>query len=158
MTKKTTKLSSGILPPCESEVLVVEDDPQLRETAVEILALGGFMATGAANGAEALTFLQKEAPKVILLDLRMPVLDGWAFLDRRAQDPVASGIPVIVLSGEPSDPRLLPVVDGWIAKPLDEATLLNTVTAVLAARPATQNAPVTRATRAAGRRAGKASQ
>jgi two-component system response regulator CpxR len=156
MTKKTTKLTSGILPPCESEVLVVEDDPQLRETALEILALGGFMAAGAANGAEALTFLQKEAPKVILLDLRMPVLDGWAFLARRARDPVVSAVPVIVLSGEPSDPRVLAAVDGWIAKPFDESTLLNTVTAVLAAKAATHDAPVTRTARAAGRRAGKA--
>jgi CheY-like chemotaxis protein len=147
MTRSTKKLTSGILPPCDSEVLVVEDDPQLRETALEMLALGGFSAAGAANGAEALTAVRRKAPRLILLDLRMPVLDGWAFLERRARNATLSAIPVVVLSGEPDDPRLLAKVDGWIAKPFDEATLLNTVTAILTEKPAVPVAGAARARR-----------
>jgi CheY-like chemotaxis protein len=125
------RLTTARLPAGPCDVLVVDDDQQLRETALEILALGGFMAAGAGNGAEALAFLAKESPALILLDLRMPVMDGWTFLRQRAASPALAAVPVVILSGEPSEPALLGTVEGWISKPFTEEDLLNTVGGLL---------------------------
>jgi CheY-like chemotaxis protein len=133
MTK--SKLTTGILPPCDGEVLVVDDDPALRETAVEVLGMAGFKAAGVSNGAEALGFLAMGRADVVLLDLRMPVLDGWAFLRRRAADPTLTRIPVIVLSGEPLDASIARAVNGWLTKPFDEAGLLDAVATAMANAP-----------------------
>src|SRR5436309_353510 len=92
-----------------------------------MLALGGFMAMGAANGAEALRHLARQTPAMILLDLRMPVLDGWSFLRQRTASAALLAIPVVILSGEPQDGRLLASVDGWIRKPFSEEELLRVV-------------------------------
>lgn len=129
---------SVMIPPRAGEVLVVDDDRQLRDTAVEILALGGFQAAGVDNGAEALRWVSRETPRVILLDLRMPVMDGWEFLRRRAASPALAGISVLILSGEPRDPELLRAVDGWIAKPFTEEELLEAVGSLLRAHEASR--------------------
>lgn len=113
------------------DVLVVDDDVPLRETALETLALGGFLAAGAGNGAEALRFLITERADLILLDLRMPVLDGWSFLRHRASSPRLSGIPVMILSGEPPDTTLTAHIDGWLGKPFGEDELVEAVAAQL---------------------------
>lgn len=57
-------------------VLIVDDDPAIRKMLVEMLSLEGYPTETAANGAEALTMLTRGAPRVVLLDLSMPVLDG----------------------------------------------------------------------------------
>jgi CheY-like chemotaxis protein len=125
------RLSTGLLPPTAGDVLLVEDDPQLRETALEVLALGGLLVAGVPNGAEALDFLAVETPTLILLDLQMPVLDGWEFLRRRARDRELARIPVMIWSGEPADPTLRNAIEGWIPKPFTEDQLLNGVTETL---------------------------
>jgi CheY-like chemotaxis protein len=135
MGKPRKRLTTGILPPAHGEVLIVEDDQQLRETTLEVLALGGFMAGSAANGAEALRLIEKELPKLILLDLRMPVMDGWAFLRRRANDERLASVPVVIVSGEEPDPELSASVQGWISKPFEETLLVNTVAAMIATGP-----------------------
>lgn len=57
-------------------VLIVDDDPAIRKMLVEVLSLEGYPTETAANGEEALSLLARSAPRVILLDLSMPVLDG----------------------------------------------------------------------------------
>jgi len=109
------------------DALVVDDDAPLRESAVETLALSGILAAGVGNGAEALSFLESERADLILLDLNMPVLDGWAFLRQRAASGRLSQIPVLVLSGEPRDAALMADVQGWLAKPLSEDELVEAV-------------------------------
>ena len=80
-------------------VLVVEDDPDLREMMEQLLHLEGFAPLTAPNGREALNLLHSGAPvKAILLDLMMPVMDGWEFRQRQLQDPVLSRIPVVIMS------------------------------------------------------------
>src|SRR5947208_6432557 len=80
-------------------VLIVEDDEDLREMMAQLLTLEGFQAATVANGREALEYLNSGArPDVILLDLMMPVMDGWEFRRRQQADPAVSGVPVIVLS------------------------------------------------------------
>jgi len=84
----------------DHRILVIEDDPTIREVLVEVLGEHGYAATGAANGREALDTLASTAdrPCVILLDLMMPVMDGRSFREEQLQSPELSEIPVIVIS------------------------------------------------------------
>ncbi|MCW8195854.1 response regulator [Proteobacteria bacterium 005FR1] len=82
-------------------ILIVEDEPDIRETLKDILELEGFSVTTAANGREALQRVEEiQRPCLILLDLMMPVMDGWQFLhilkDERKH--VFATIPVVVIS------------------------------------------------------------
>src|SRR5436309_15079432 len=80
-------------------VLIVEDDADLREMMAQLLSLEGFQATAVANGREALEYLHEaDVPQVILLDLMMPVMDGWEFRRKQQADPALASVPVIVLS------------------------------------------------------------
>jgi CheY-like chemotaxis protein len=87
-----------------SSVLVVDDDPNLVRLMSKFLTLEGFAPVPAANGAEALQYLRGGGDvDVILLDLRMPVMDGWAFRKEQRGDPGLAGIPIVVLSGMGTD-------------------------------------------------------
>jgi CheY-like chemotaxis protein len=83
-----------------STVLVVDDDPNLVRLMSKFLTLEGFAPVPASNGAEALDYLRGGGgAEVILLDLRMPVMDGWAFRRAQRADPDLAEIPVVVMSG-----------------------------------------------------------
>jgi len=83
-----------------SSVLVVDDDPNLVRLMSKFLKLEGFAPVPAANGEEALAYLRGGGSvSVILLDLRMPVMDGWRFRQEQRQDPEIANIPIVVLSG-----------------------------------------------------------
>ena len=87
-----------------SHVLVVDDDPNLVRLMSKFLKLEGFSPVPAANGQEALTYLRGGGDaSVILLDLRMPVMDGWAFRREQRGDPGLADIPIVVLSGVEGD-------------------------------------------------------
>ena len=84
----------------EPTVLVIDDDPDLVRLMTKFLRLEGFAPVSASNGREALAYLQGGGDaSVILLDLRMPVMDGWAFRAAQRADPRFEHIPVIVVSG-----------------------------------------------------------
>jgi CheY-like chemotaxis protein len=88
--------------PASRTVLLAEDDPDVRESLAEALWSDGYHVVAVANGAEALDQLRREpAPVSVILDLKMPVVDGWAFLAERSQDPGLLAIPVIVISAQP---------------------------------------------------------
>jgi CheY-like chemotaxis protein len=109
-------------------VLIVEDDADLREMMAQLLLLEGFRTETVANGREALQYLQKgDRPDVILLDLMMPVRDGWEFRRRQLADPALSRVPVVVLSA--LDPSRAADLDGaaFLKKPLDFDRLLELV-------------------------------
>ena len=83
-----------------ASVLVVDDDPNLVRLMSKFLKLEGFAPVPAANGKEALAYLRGGGDaSVIVLDLRMPVMDGWTFRIEQRRDPVLADIPVVVLSG-----------------------------------------------------------
>lgn len=86
----------------KTRVLLVEDDIDIRDELTRLLLDEGFEVTGAGNGREAMNLLRqalrKNPPKVILLDLMMPVMNGWQFLREQRQDPNLSEIPVVVMS------------------------------------------------------------
>ena len=87
-----------------ASVLVVDDDPNLVRLMSKFLKLEGFSPVPAANGQEALTYLRGGGDaSVILLDLRMPVMDGWAFRREQKGDPVIANIPIVILSGIETD-------------------------------------------------------
>lgn len=81
------------------EVLVVDDDPDSRTLLELALSLEGFGVHSAANGAEALNSIRLWMPDVILLDLAMPIMDGFAFRAAQLADPRIAHIPVICVSG-----------------------------------------------------------
>lgn len=85
-------------------VLVVDDDPNLVRLMSKFLKLEGFAPVTASNGREALDYLRGGGDaNVILLDLRMPVMDGWAFRREQRQDAGIANIPVVILSGVEND-------------------------------------------------------
>jgi CheY-like chemotaxis protein len=87
-------------------VLVVEDTDTVRWMLELILEHAGYESRTVANGAEALAYLDgAPLPNVIILDLSMPVMTGWEFLERRKLDERLSMIPVVLYSGEVSVPQ-----------------------------------------------------
>ena len=109
-------------------VLIVEDDADLRDMMAQLLNLEGFNAATVANGREALEYLhQGDRPDVILLDLMMPVMDGWEFRRRQQADPTVSGVPVIVLSALDQSRAADVRADAFLKKPLDFDRLLTLV-------------------------------
>jgi CheY-like chemotaxis protein len=80
-------------------ILVVEDDEDAREALVALLQMKGYHAVPAGNGREALDYLdQAPAPDLIILDLWMPVMDGWQFRSEQTRNPRIAHIPVIVVT------------------------------------------------------------
>jgi len=79
-------------------ILVVDDDDDFREALCEVLREAGYPAQEAENGEVALRRIAEEAPGMVLLDLKMPVLDGWGVIERMRQDPKSAHVPILILS------------------------------------------------------------
>jgi CheY-like chemotaxis protein len=111
-------------------VLLVEDDAGLRRSLTALLESEGFQALGAANGFEAVELLRRAPqPDLILLDLMMPVMNGWAFLKYRNEHPVLSTVPVVVTTAWNEVPGEADVigVQGYLRKPLVPREVLEVV-------------------------------
>ena len=120
-------------------VLLVEDDRDIREILAETLELEGFEVVTASNGLEALEVIRgmPARPAVILLDLMMPVLDGYGFLAERRKDSVLSSIPVaIVTASQGVDPLQVDAGTTTLSKPIDLPRLVRMLDG-FGARPAT---------------------
>jgi CheY-like chemotaxis protein len=79
-------------------ILVVDDDDDFREALCEVLSEAGYPVEQAANGEIALRRIAVEQPGVVLLDLKMPVLDGWGVVERMRKDTTTAHIPILLLS------------------------------------------------------------
>jgi CheY-like chemotaxis protein len=85
-------------------VLIVDDDVAVRRTIGRFLGFEGFTVIEADNGLNALTYLRGGGDAgVIVLDLRMPVMDGWTFRREQRADPALADIPIVILSGVEPD-------------------------------------------------------
>jgi CheY-like chemotaxis protein len=89
--------------PHQSHVLLVDDEPALREIMADALVAEGYRVTTAGNGAEALDRLAHDRPDLIVLDLMMPVLDGWAFIESYRESAHAE-VPIVCVSAVMSNP------------------------------------------------------
>ena len=109
-------------------LLLVDDDDAIRESLREALDDDGFEVVTAANGLEALERLRHSPrPSAILLDLMMPVMDGWEFRNTQLSDPSLRDIPVLVISASGSRPQALRLQLGdveLIPKPVPYGGLL----------------------------------
>jgi CheY-like chemotaxis protein len=109
------------------DVLIVEDDPDVRDVLCEVLRDEGYGVVGAANGLEALQRLRSGAPPcLILLDLMMPVMNGWEFRAEQQRDAALREIPVVILSGNGNMERDAGELGAavYLSKPMNLDTLL----------------------------------
>ncbi len=118
-------------------ILLIEDDDALREALSEVLVDEGYRVDCAANGLEALEQLNRGiAPDLIVLDLVMPVMDGWAFRDAQRLAPRLARIPTMVLSASfpPDSPRMRSLeVQAVLSKPVSIDRLLRAMQRLLPA-------------------------
>jgi CheY-like chemotaxis protein len=109
-------------------ILLVDDDESIRDFISQALADEGYEVATAAQGAAALEMVDHATPHLILLDLRMPVLDGWGFLEAYRGKP-GPHAPVVALtaSHDKTASTLPPGISAFIAKPFDLYELLDLV-------------------------------
>jgi CheY-like chemotaxis protein len=106
-------------------VLIIDDDNDIRETLAEIVQTEGCEVAMASNGREALEFLRTHtAPSLVLLDLTMPVVDGWQVMAEMKSQPQMASIPICVLSAVRRD---VPDADVVLQKPMDLSRLIEVV-------------------------------
>jgi two-component system, chemotaxis family, chemotaxis protein CheY len=117
-------------------ILIVEDDVDVATSTADLLDAEGYLTTIAANGAQALEHLErtKNLPDAILLDLAMPIMDGWEFRRQQERLPRIASIPVIVISadGNVRSKAGSLKADGCVAKPTRADALLNELERVCA--------------------------
>jgi len=112
----------------ERVVLVIEDDEDILNAVVALLQMAHWRTARAANGLEALDVVAHGMPDLILLDMKMPIMDGWMFAaeyNRRYHD----GAPIVVMTAaeDPAGRANEIGAEDWIAKPFELDHLLETV-------------------------------
>jgi CheY-like chemotaxis protein len=115
-------------------ILVVDDDVDIRETLALLLEVKGFIAVGAGDGLEALDQIRAHGrPGVVLLDLRMPRMNGPDFARALHADPTLASIPIVVLSGDATAPDVAAELGarGLLRKPIELDELLGVVRALI---------------------------
>jgi CheY-like chemotaxis protein len=113
----------------ENLVLVVDDELSIREVLSALLCTKGYSVLEAANGQEALEVLEKSAnfPRIILLELSMPIMNGRSFLEIRAKNPFLRQIPVVVVSGSPASGEPIKGIAAYLRKPVNFDRLMAAV-------------------------------
>lgn len=113
--------------------MIVEDDDAIRYLLADALQDAGFSVATALDGFDALDQIQQHPPDAILLDLMMPLMDGWTFLETCRADPISAQIPIGILS---ATPMLLKTADAWgvqvaVGKPFKMDSLISHVECLL---------------------------
>jgi CheY-like chemotaxis protein len=108
-------------------VLVVDDEKTIREIVAETLELEGYSVVQAADGAEALRRIDEQRPSVVLLDMRMPGLDGWGVVRTLKERGIVVPIVVVTAASSAKDWATEIGAAGYLAKPFDDTQLLGIV-------------------------------
>jgi len=121
--------------PDRPRVLLVDDYPDAREMYTEYLEFSGFEVVEAGNGMEALQRAVDTAPDIILMDLSLPVMDGWEATRRLKEDARTSSIPVVALTGHAlagiSEGAMKAGCDAFVTKPCLPEDLVKEIRKVL---------------------------
>ena len=114
-----------------NKILVVDDMATDRAAVVKFLESNGYACATADSGSAALEHVKQETPSLVLLDVVMPQVDGFATCRRLKKDPQTAGVPVVILTGkdQPSDEfwARRQGADGFMNKPFDGEALLSTI-------------------------------
>ncbi|WP_127127440.1 response regulator [Pseudoflavitalea rhizosphaerae] len=112
-------------------ILVIEDNRDIRENALEMLELANYEVYAASNGMEGLQIIRSQRPDLILCDIHMPVMDGYSVLENVKKDPSLNEIPVIILSAFSERTEVQKGLQNgashYIIKPFDDEQLLRVV-------------------------------
>lgn len=116
-------------PDVMSCILIVEDDMDIREALEQILEGEGYEVVSAPNGKVALDRMRECKPQLVLLDLMMPVMNGWQFRQSQRQDEALAQVPVVIISADGSARREATAmgVQGFMQKPIELEDLLGVV-------------------------------
>ena len=126
----------------KTQVLVVDDNLAIRETIEDILTWEGYSVATAANGLEALDQVKRDRPAVVLLDLEMPVLDGWGFVAALRRGHI--DVPIVAVTGANDVNEWAREIkaDASLGKPFELEDLLGTVARFVApSRASAQSSP-----------------
>jgi signal transduction histidine kinase len=127
-----SRIVGAVQPLRDTRILLVEDDGAIRTTLADMLRDEGCAVTAVTNGREALRHLHQSAPPdTIVLDLMMPVMDGWEFRVEQRNDPALAGIPVIAMSADVSAKARAIAADAYVRKPIDFDELVRRVRGVI---------------------------
>jgi DNA-binding response OmpR family regulator len=118
-----------------AQILVVEDDPDIRESIVEVLEDAGYRVSAAGDGRQALEVLEAtpDKPRLILLDLMMPVMNGFQFREEQLARAELAAIPVLVITADANAKAESLEAAGLLQKPLKIQPLLDRIKALLRA-------------------------
>ena len=112
----------------ESYLLVVEDDPTFAERLVELIHGQRFKAVVATTGEEALRLAKAQKPRGVILDVKLPDVDGWAVMERLQRDPATRSVPVQFISGVDAPDRAFSLgAVGFLTKPATPGELLGAI-------------------------------
>lgn len=117
-----------------TDLLLVEDDPETRDATIDVLQAVGYRVQSAVDGRDALAWLAaNESPRLIILDLMMPVMNGWQFRSAQLANPAIAAIPVMLVSAGQSlehDAKELRAAAA-VAKPVDLGVMLDKIRALV---------------------------
>jgi CheY-like chemotaxis protein len=126
-------------------ILVVEDYPDAREMYAEYLRFSGFRVSEARNGEEALSRARQDVPDVVLMDLALPLMDGWEATRRLKSDPATASTLVVALTGHAlaghAEGARRAGCDAFVTKPCLPDELVEVIHKLLAARSAEARSP-----------------
>lgn len=112
-----------------NKILLIEDDDSIREITQELLESEGYVVATAANGKTALEQLKSmdTLPCLILLDLMMPVMDGWQFMEQKRMDTKLNAIPVVAFSALEERKISAARTDDVIRKPINPDVMIKVI-------------------------------
>jgi len=120
-----------------SLILIVEDDDSSREGLAAFLEMSRFRVLTAREGTEGLALARQYCPKLILLDINMPTMDGFAFREAQRADRAIQAVPLIVISGRRDVAAMAEKLGAhaWLQKPVDPSQILAAIAGVPPAGP-----------------------